>query len=134
MPLSLSASMTRRKPSVRFRSASVAMASAVAAAVSNIVPSGAVAFLRSESDTVCGTTAKVNMGASETDLQSLGSGPTRGSACRARSGRMRPDRVDRYLRGSPFPRPEKRTLDRTLLPGRLDFFGIHADKGTEHFF
>src|SRR5688572_28785404 len=61
MPLSVSASMTRWKPSVSARSASAALASAVEAAVSNMVPSGAVAFSQSEFRTVCGVPAKVNM-------------------------------------------------------------------------
>src|SRR5262245_49213262 len=54
MPLSVSASMMRCQPSVRLRSASAALTSAGEAAVSNMVPSGAVAFWRSEWDTVCG--------------------------------------------------------------------------------
>src|SRR4029079_4831248 len=58
MPLSVSASMTRCQLSVRFRSASAALASGVAAAVSNMVPSGAVAFWRSEWGTVFGSTGQ----------------------------------------------------------------------------
>src|SRR5678815_4616422 len=61
MPLSVSASMTRCQPSVRFRSASAALASAVAAAVSSMVPSGAVAFWRSEGVPYFGIPLKVNM-------------------------------------------------------------------------
>src|SRR3979490_1130604 len=76
MPLSVSASMTRWKPSVSFRSAalvpSAALASAGEAAGSNMVPSGAMAFWGSQWHTVCGIPVKVTMKpAPQLDLQPL---------------------------------------------------------------
>src|ERR1700722_19441695 len=73
MPLSVSASMTRWKPSVSFRSASAALASVGEAAVSNMVSSGAVAVWRPRWHTVCGIPVKVNMkpAAPQLDLRPL---------------------------------------------------------------